>query len=198
MYMANIVNAIFGNPPNVSAKDLDASSEFFEELNAAFRHQLECFQYETLKPGPMVGSVVERNSAVLGLGGSREVAVALNATHCDVCKFAKEDSECEQGAQASSPGLNSELFARVADSERHEGPIFEVPDNQNRNFAGRKDLISKVCKYLISDHDGQCKFAVHGLGGVGKTDLAIQCAYAIKEGQNFDDLEAPETSVFWI
>src|SRR5437762_5773662 len=71
------------------------------------------------------------------------------------------------------------------------GPLFCVRYERNPHFSGRKALLRKLHEIL---HDENCRnykhrVALHGLGGVGKTQLALEYAYTHQSVYN---------SVFWI
>jgi tetratricopeptide (TPR) repeat protein len=53
-------------------------------------------------------------------------------------------------------------------------PIWNVPHLRNQNFTGRESLLADLRSVLTS---GQ-HVALHGLGGMGKTQLAVQYAYS--------------------
>lgn len=100
----------------------------------------------------------------------------------------------QSSSSSSSPAMNPNWFASSlglarVDSQA-ESQIFEVPHNKSRNFVGRQDISQRLVDKLTSDEEHH-RIALYGLGGVGKTDIAIQAAYAIKE--SFSDI-----SVFWI
>ncbi|OJJ48221.1 hypothetical protein ASPZODRAFT_130176 [Penicilliopsis zonata CBS 506.65] len=65
-----------------------------------------------------------------------------------------------------------------------------VPFNRNPRFQGRDDKIIQL-KDQILRRDGTRKAAISGLGGVGKTQIALEVAYQIHE-------QDPAYSVFWI
>ncbi|KAJ5721574.1 Tetratricopeptide-like helical [Penicillium malachiteum] len=65
-----------------------------------------------------------------------------------------------------------------------------VPFAQNSRFAGRQQEIDRL-EHLISHTSGPTKIAIHGLGGIGKTQIALELAYRIRESST-------GCSVFWI
>jgi tetratricopeptide (TPR) repeat protein len=67
-------------------------------------------------------------------------------------------------------------------------PIFEVPP-RNRHFSGRGELLQDLRKQLVATKAGAVvqavqAGAVHGLGGVGKTQLAVE--YAHRHAADYD------------
>lgn len=54
--------------------------------------------------------------------------------------------------------------------------IWNVPHNRNRNFTGRADLLSTLRAQLQEGHHSALT-ALHGLGGIGKTQTALEYAY---------------------
>ncbi len=59
---------------------------------------------------------------------------------------------------------------------RNVPPIFKLPQ-RNRNFTGRDELIARLRNSLTSGNTAAVTAAVHGLGGVGKSELAIEYAW---------------------
>jgi len=55
-------------------------------------------------------------------------------------------------------------------------PIWNVPHQRNPNFVGRDDLLHRIRETLTSKKAAALT-AIHGLGGVGKTQLASEYAY---------------------
>jgi tetratricopeptide (TPR) repeat protein len=65
-----------------------------------------------------------------------------------------------------------------------------IPFARNPHFVGRQEEIQKL-EDLITMPDGPRKLAITGLGGVGKTQIALELAYRIRDRE-------PECSIFWI
>jgi len=61
---------------------------------------------------------------------------------------------------------------------------------QNRQFVGRSAELSTLTQKLLQGEDCQ-KVAISGLGGIGKTHVALRFAYYVKEGR-------PDISIFWV
>jgi len=56
-------------------------------------------------------------------------------------------------------------------------PIWNLPHLRNPNFTGREDLLARLRQALTSGQPAALTQAIHGLGGVGKTQLAVEYAY---------------------
>jgi tetratricopeptide (TPR) repeat protein len=56
-------------------------------------------------------------------------------------------------------------------------PIWNVPHRRNPNFTGRADLLEAIEKALASGQRAALTQVMAGLGGVGKTQLAVEYAY---------------------
>ncbi len=68
-------------------------------------------------------------------------------------------------------------------------PIFSCPHPRNPNFTGRSHLLTSLRESLTKGGPTALTQAVHGLGGVGKTQLALEYAY----------LHAPDyTVIYWV
>ncbi len=56
-------------------------------------------------------------------------------------------------------------------------PTWNVPHNRNPNFTGREEHLASLKMALSSGKPAALTQAIHGLGGVGKTQLALEYAY---------------------
>jgi hypothetical protein len=65
-----------------------------------------------------------------------------------------------------------------------------IPFARNSSFVGRQEEIQKI-ENLIAMPDGSRKLAIARLGGVGKTQIALELAYRMRDRE-------PECSIFWI
>ncbi|GAB7336313.1 hypothetical protein MBLNU13_g09056t1 [Cladosporium sp. NU13] len=65
-----------------------------------------------------------------------------------------------------------------------------LPFSQNKDFIGRQDEMNELERKLFIEQDCQ-KAAIVGLGGVGKTQVALQFAHSVLERH-------PDISVFWM
>lgn len=69
-----------------------------------------------------------------------------------------------------------------------------IPLKENKNFVGRKDILDRVVE--LFSRDPHPRVALVGLGGTGKTQIALQLAYWIKQAAL--DHSQETCSVFWI
>ena len=65
--------------------------------------------------------------------------------------------------------------------------LFLVPFARNENFTGREDVIARVDASLRQES----RFALTGISGTGKSQIAIEYCYRYKENH-------PESNVFWV
>ncbi|OQV06360.1 Tetratricopeptide repeat-containing protein isoform 3 [Cladophialophora immunda] len=66
-----------------------------------------------------------------------------------------------------------------------------VPYAENPRFSGREAALKKLDEYLEPRLGSQRRVALYGLGGVGKTQIALKYAYRIR-----NDYE--KVSIFWV
>ncbi|KAI1015348.1 hypothetical protein LB504_010967 [Fusarium proliferatum] len=71
-----------------------------------------------------------------------------------------------------------------------------LPLRKNKNFTGRERVIADLRRLLFTDPDGQ-RVALYGLGGVGKTQIAIELAHIVKK-QDQADQAGRNYSVIWM
>ncbi|EXK75943.1 hypothetical protein FOQG_19295 [Fusarium oxysporum f. sp. raphani 54005] len=109
-------------------------------------------------------------------------------------------SSLDQDISGLDPNFQNNLSLQSRDSSeqnystravdgRHMKTAFIVPFLKNDLFVGRDDVLTKLQGLLFQE--GRRKAALVGLGGIGKTQIALQLAYQIKEKKQ-------DYSVFWV
>jgi nucleoside phosphorylase/tetratricopeptide (TPR) repeat protein len=114
---------------------------------------------------------------------------------CDYCDSHKQKQW--QGYAALTAAAYTKLLLSVIPISRIDINLkskkarhWMVSLTRNPNFVGRQDEISKLEKSLTMQH-GPRKIALTGLGGVGKTQVALELAHRIRD-------QDQEWSIFWI
>ncbi|MFY1574606.1 FxSxx-COOH system tetratricopeptide repeat protein [Verrucosispora sp. WMMD703] len=62
----------------------------------------------------------------------------------------------------------------------NEPPVWRVPLPRNVQFVGRGPLLEEMRDWLSSSDAGHVPLALHGLGGVGKSQIALEYAYRFR------------------
>ncbi|KAI9701793.1 MAG: hypothetical protein M1836_001137 [Candelina mexicana] len=207
---ASVARGVLQNPDNTFMEALKKNSLFEESLIRTFRSELEsyriCSFFETL-PTKKLGLIVDKKSATLGLASSREKVIQMQADHSSICRFDSIDGSDFELVQGNIGELAEEAVNALAERERVEAskssvsvsmadaPAFIVPYPNNPDFVGREDIFEKLQNGLFKDENESSGFhsraALHGLGGVGKSQIAIKFAYWVRRN-------CPGISVFWI
>ncbi|KAH8755121.1 hypothetical protein F5882DRAFT_482702 [Hyaloscypha sp. PMI_1271] len=99
----------------------------------------------------------------------------------------------ELKATGATMGVISWLLKRVQGYRTELGPHWYVPFGQNKLFVGRESQLEEViAKLTPEDYEKDCqRVAIAGLGGIGKTQIALEAAFQIRE-------KYPDCSVFWV
>ncbi|KAK0639874.1 hypothetical protein B0T16DRAFT_383637 [Cercophora newfieldiana] len=118
----------------------------------------------------------------------------LDATHSGMNKFM--GPECANfklvvNAIKQFAGNASAVLARRTNSavERH----WIVPFGRNKDFVGRETILTGLLARISpggDEHDCQ-RTVIEGLGGVGKTQIALEAAFRLGDAH-------PDCSVFWV
>ncbi|KAI9774253.1 MAG: hypothetical protein M1840_004147, partial [Geoglossum simile] len=133
------------------------------------------------------GMIVSESSA--NIDGFHVRRDAINANHTDMVKF---DNRGDVGYQRVC-GHILRLIREIAESKRKQTPstsikpIFSMPFERDRQFVGREDILSQVEEQLQIGH----RVSLHGLGGIGKSQIAIEYAYRFRNNN-------PNAHVFWV
>jgi tetratricopeptide (TPR) repeat protein len=74
----------------------------------------------------------------------------------------------------------SDLPVNALELPGHTPEVWGKVPQQNRNFTGRKDLLERLHVGIATQVTAVVPHALHGLGGVGKTQVAIEYAYRFR------------------
>ncbi|KAL2819725.1 hypothetical protein BJX63DRAFT_445310 [Aspergillus granulosus] len=112
---------------------------------------------------------------------------------CDYCDSHKQKNW--QGFAALTAAAYAKLLlsgipanSSSPDSKNTRHWMVSLP--RNLKFVGRQDEIAKL-EELLAMQDGPGKIAITGLGGVGKTQVALELAYRIRD-------QDTGCSIFWV
>jgi len=88
------------------------------------------------------------------------------------------------GSQRAKPAVQPGFPGKAAPAHAHGAPfpgalpaIWNVPHLRNPSFTGRQELIENLHGALASGKPAAVAQAIYGLGGVGKTQVAVEYAY---------------------
>ncbi|KAJ5527190.1 Tetratricopeptide-like helical [Penicillium frequentans] len=114
---------------------------------------------------------------------------------CDYCDSHKHKQW--QGYAALTAAAYTRALLRVVpqysnsqSSKTKDARHWMVPFARNRRFVGRQQEIDYL-ERLVFNTEGPAKVTIYGLGGIGKTQIALELAYRMRE-------KVPESSIFWI
>ncbi|KAI3535331.1 hypothetical protein CSPX01_11442 [Colletotrichum filicis] len=173
--------------------------------------QITCF-YEEL-PLPGIGLVVPQHSAIF----PGKDAVGIHGTHHTMVKFSSlEDSGfidiCDelrtwikkfdrkvpvpQRQSTPPPAVEEQNEKRSTTPQKKTASKFLVPYAKNKSFVERSNVFerlkSEFCHGPEDDvEDARSRVCLYGLGGIGKTQIAIAYTYWLRKAH-------PEVSIFWV
>ncbi|GHO76464.1 tetratricopeptide repeat protein [Ktedonobacter sp. SOSP1-85] len=93
---------------------------------------------------------------------------------------------CVQGQIVNA--YNPHIIQHYHASESRPTPskqVWNVPYQRNPYFTGRKDLLDRLHEQLSAGQDIALSQAISGLGGVGKTQLAVEYAYLYEKEYHY-------------
>ncbi|KAF4461891.1 kinesin light chain [Fusarium albosuccineum] len=152
------------------------------------------------------GKVVDDFSSKFDLPPAIETVETIDANHSQMTKFAdKSDAGYCDISGVLKGFIRSNLGAGISRSvgigERADAtskpdvtqggpPFFHVPFSVNRQFVGRTEILETLQDKLFGSDEIQ-QVALAGLGGIGKSQIAIEIAFWAKKHK-------PDYSVFWV
>ncbi|VBB80786.1 Putative protein of unknown function [Podospora comata] len=159
----------FAEIANAKAVQLPLSC-FFETRKTEMLRRILSPRWAKRLPWSVTRKILVTESSACLHGFPRQ---GLDATHSGINKF--QGPECPN-------------FKLVKDAGH-----WIVPFGRNKEFVGRESILTDLFKRVLpsGDEDDCQRTAIEGLGGVGKTQIALETAYRIRDVQ-------PECSVFWV
>ncbi|OWT42405.1 kinesin light chain 3 [Pochonia chlamydosporia 170] len=120
-----------------------------------------------------------------------------------VCDYADchKNKKWQDFAAATAASASKAILERYIQTDRRRGRVvdeplpghFLVPFGRNQTFVGRETILSKLLERIWpgTNQDDCQRTAVEGLGGVGKTQIALEAVYRVRN-------EHPDCSIFWV
>ncbi|KAL0933548.1 uncharacterized protein CTRU02_212511 [Colletotrichum truncatum] len=161
---------------------------------------------QVMKDGP----TRDRHSQELGgvLCFEMEAAGLMNNFPCivirGICDYADahKNKRWQPYAAATAAAYGKELLNTVpplissnldGEEDSYRKPYFIVPFGRNENFVGRDAILTQLLERVppSAQKDTCQRTAIVGLGGVGKTQVAIEAAYRVRDAH-------PDCLVFWV
>ncbi|UPL00108.1 hypothetical protein LCI18_011042 [Fusarium solani-melongenae] len=155
------------------------------------------------------GKVVDDFSSKFDLPPTIQTVESIDADHSRMTKFSDKDDPgycavlgvLRQFVRSSpEPKSEQEVEARVkattvtpaveVDPRTSASTFFHVPFTINRQFVGRTEVLQELQSKLFDGDEFQ-RVALAGLGGIGKTQIAMQIAFWARQHK-------PDYSVFWL
>ncbi|RDW63751.1 hypothetical protein BP6252_11296 [Coleophoma cylindrospora] len=184
----------------VNGEVLDNIHEEFKTILGKYAIKVHSFQ-EAKGISGMKGldsMVVDKFSSKLDLAREQETVETIDANHTDMARCSSRNDTryrqiCGVLKQFIRTGLsNGETNLADTTDRSSSAKLFILPFSQDDNFIGREEILGEL------DLGGQQaaprkhrRYALVGLGGVGKSQIAIEHAYRVREHN-------PQTAVFWI
>ncbi|KAH6886460.1 hypothetical protein B0T10DRAFT_81257 [Thelonectria olida] len=143
--------------------------------------------------------MVERQSATSGASANQ--VISLNADHRGLNRFSFRNSNysklvrellqvLNQAVHGVDDGRSASNWDMIHNSRGH----WLVPFSRNVNFVGRTGVLEELKDRFRFDHKSvpvHSRVALHGLGGIGKTQIAIAYIHWLQ-------MAHPDVSVFWV
>ncbi|KAF2739536.1 TPR-like protein [Polyplosphaeria fusca] len=190
----------------VSSLKLD--SEILDIIHSDFLRLLRegKFYVHTFQEGRpinnVVGKVVEDYSSKIDGFDELQVHEVIDGNHRTMCQFrTPQDAGYRKVVNALRAYMNKldrkhdieriSLASTFSAREIQRRTYFHIPHERNiEQFVGREECIENIDK-MFAEPKNTALVALHGLGGVGKTQVALELAHRWK--QFF-----PQFSIFWV
>ncbi|KID73289.1 Kinesin light chain 1 [Metarhizium brunneum] len=156
-----------------------------------------------MKSGEDRDSIFQKEGVIAfemeGAGAWEEVPCIVVKGVCDYADCHK-NKKWQDFAAAASASAAKAILERYIQTDKRRGVVVEeppchflVPFGRNQSFVGRETILSKLLGRIWpgTNKDDCQRTAVEGLGGIGKTQIALEAVYRVHE-------EHPDCSIFWV
>ncbi|KAL2833728.1 violaceus kinesin [Aspergillus cavernicola] len=110
--------------------------------------------------------------------------------YCDSHKNKEWQGYAALTAAAYARALLEVIPLRSRGQNNGKSGCWMVPFARNLRFVGRKQEIARLNEALTQEN-GPPKITIYGLGGIGKTQIALETAYQVRERDS-------SCSIFWV
>ncbi|KAL9109562.1 MAG: hypothetical protein Q9227_005742 [Pyrenula ochraceoflavens] len=166
---SNLVSLALQDSNKNIIKTLEVNGEVLDNIHESFKHTVE-------RNGTRIHSFQE-SRAISGVKGLNKKVVEDFSSKLDLSRLV----ETVESIDAD----HTQMFVIAG-----RPPYYYIPFLRNRRFVGRSAMLEEIADRLFVSQKCQ-KLALVGLGGIGKTQLALEFAYTVKD-------RWPEYSIFWI
>ncbi|KAL7906076.1 hypothetical protein GGI35DRAFT_487815 [Trichoderma velutinum] len=111
---------------------------------------------------------------------------------CDYADSHKPNGWERYAAAAAASTIKALLLNHFKDRQtkgQTQGPVFSVPFAKNDGFVGREVVVKSLIDKLVDQRKD--RVALVGMGGVGKTQIALKIAYVMETKES-------ECSILWL
>ncbi|KAK2590321.1 hypothetical protein QQS21_011997 [Conoideocrella luteorostrata] len=186
------ISKVLVDPPNNFLRGLCTVSPALLELDASFKNLLQkksiipcvSFYEGNKKKGFFKNSiVVSKESALLHV--DNEEATCLNADHTNIVKFKNANDDNFKIVLSKLRALVEKIKNAPREPKKRRNSHVHVPFMPGKYFVGRVDELAQLHDWLGAEGKYEPKtVALFGLGGVGKTQLALK--YAVDHAHVYD------------
>ncbi|TGJ83296.1 hypothetical protein E0Z10_g5439 [Xylaria hypoxylon] len=216
---SNLVSLALQDSNKRIVQTLEPNSEILDNIHDEFlkivhRASIKVHSFQEARP---ISGVVDDYSSKVGLPPFSETVESIDANHMQMarCKN-KLDSQYQavsgvlkqfiRSGKLSGDNIRAQESVLAIQIQSQRNPSLDktgvgrstssyesrhyLPFLKNKRFTGRLTILGTLKEKLFTQQDSQ-KLAIVGLGGVGKTQVALELAYWVKETK-------PNYSVFWV
>ncbi|KFY67480.1 hypothetical protein V496_01551 [Pseudogymnoascus sp. VKM F-4515 (FW-2607)] len=178
----------------VNGEVLDNIHEEFKTILSKCAIKVHSFQESKGISGMkgLDGKVVDNFSSKLDLAREQETVETIDANHMDMARCNSREDVCYRQICGVLKQFIRETNSANNKDSSSIAKLFIVPFSQDEHFIGREDILDQL--ELGGQQEASKRHTRHalvGLGGVGKSQIAIEYAYRRQKHR-------PQISVFWI